>query len=312
MTSGSRELSTAKQSVSRVLVTGASGFLGGALTEQLQLDGVSVRALKHGHERPAGATWEPESGRIDRDAFEGVDVVVNLAGETLAQRWTAKRKRRIRESRVAGTTLLAQTLAKLSQPPRVLLSASAIGIYGDRGDEELDENSAAGTDFLADVSREWERATAPAASAGIRVVLLRTGLVLSPKGGALPKMLLPYRLGLGGRVASGRQWMSWISLRDWVRAAMHALRTETMSGPVNLVAPNPVRNEAFVRTLAHVLRRPAVTPLPAFAVDVLFGEMGRATLLGSQRVVPRQLLASGFSFAQPELEGALREELVTR
>lgn len=291
-----------------MLITGASGFLGRAFTEQLQRDGTSVRALKHGRSAST-TTWDPESGRIDRSAFEGVDAVVNLAGESLAQRWTAERKRRIRDSRVAGTTLLARTIAELTQRPRVFVSASAVGIYGDRGDEELDESSAPGTGFLADVTRDWERATSPADSAGIRVVLLRTGLVLSPKGGALAKMLLPYRLGLGGRVGSGRQWMSWIGLSDWVRAAIHALRTETVSGPVNVVTPNPVRNESFARTLARVLGRPAITPLPALAVNVLFGEMGRATLLASQRVTPRQLAASGFQFAQPELEGALRTEL---
>jgi uncharacterized protein (TIGR01777 family) len=291
-----------------VLITGASGFLGGALAEQLQRDGLSVRALKHGRSA-SSTTWDPEAGRIDHNAFEGVDAVVNLAGESLAERWTAERKSRIRDSRVAGTTLLARTIAELPQRPRVLLSASAIGIYGDRGDEELDESSAAGTGFLADVTREWERATAPATATGIRVVLLRTGLVLSPRGGALAKMLLPYRMGLGGRVGSGRQWMSWIGLGDWVRAAMHALRVDALSGPVNLVSPNPVRNESFVRALARVLGRPAITPLPAFAVDVLFGEMGRATLLGSQRVTPRQLVATGFQFANPELEGALRKEL---
>ena len=294
-----------------MLLTGASGFLGGALVEQLQRDGVSVRALKHARSAST-TTWEPEAGRIDANVLEGVDAVVNLAGEPLAQRWTAERKRRIRDSRVDGTTLLARTLAELPKPPRVFVSASAIGIYGDRGDEELDESSAPGTGFLADVSRQWERATAAAFSAGIRVVLMRTGVVLSAKGGALAKMLLPFRLGLGGRVGSGRQWMSWIGLRDWVQAAMHVLRTETVSGPVNLVSPNPARNESFVRTLAQVLRRPAFMPLPDLAVDVLFGEMGRATLLGSQRVIPRQLASSGFQFARPDLEGALREDLVIR
>lgn len=310
MTSPSPDPSTTTESIRRVAITGASGFLGSALAAQLRRDGVTVRALRRGgHVSPPDISWEPDSGRMDDEALEGLDAVVNLAGEPLAQRWTAERKRRIRESRVAGTTLLARTLASLRRPPRVLVSGSAIGIYGNRGDEELDEGSALGTDFLAEVGAAWERSAAPARQAGIRVVLLRTGLVLNRRGGALAKMLLPFQLGVGGRVGSGRQWMSWISLSDWVRATLHALVTPVLDGPVNLVSPNPQRNESFVRALAHALHRPAIMPLPALAVELLFGEMGRATLLGSQRVIPQKLARAGFLFEHAELEGALRAEL---
>jgi uncharacterized protein (TIGR01777 family) len=235
-----------------------------------------------------------------------MDLVVHLAGEPIAQRWTAERKRRIRESRTKGTALLASTLASLTRPPAVFLSGSAIGYYGNRGDEELDENSSAGTDFLAGVAQQWESATAPAAAAGIRVALLRTGIVLTAEGGALGKMLLPFKLGLGGRLGSGTQWMSWIALEDWVRAVRFVANATSMSGPVNLVAPNPVRNAEFAQTLARVLGRPSFAPVPTFALELLFGEMAEATLLASQRVRARRLLEAGFEFRQLTLEQALR------
>ena len=310
MTSPEAHSPSQTDSPRRVAITGASGFLGSALAGELRRVGATIHAMRRGQRvSPPDIPWNGTPGPAVAAALEGVDAVVNLAGEPLAQRWTDERKRRIRDSRIAGTAELARTLASLRRPPRVLVSGSAIGVYGDRGDEELDEASAVGTGFLAEVAQGWERATAPAAEAGIRVVYLRTGLVLNPHGGALKKMLLPFKMGLGGPVGSGRQWMSWISLTDWVRAALQTLRTETLSGPVNLVAPNPVQNAAFAKTLARLVHRPSVLPLPSFAVDALFGEMGEATLLGSQRVHPRQLMRSGFAFAHPELEAALRAEL---
>jgi uncharacterized protein (TIGR01777 family) len=233
---------------------------------------------------------------------------VNLAGEPLARRWTARRKREIRDSRVLGTALLSHALAELARPPRALISASAIGYYGDRGDEELDEGSAAGTDFLASVAREWEAATDSAVQAGIRVALLRTGVVLNPAGGALAKMLRPFKLGVAGRIGSGAQWMSWIGRQDWVRAVRFLIDSDKVSGPVNIVAPNPVPNSVFVKTLARVLGRPALVPVPATAISLLFGEMGRATLLSSQRIHPRRLVECGFDFTSPTLEAALRAE----
>jgi uncharacterized protein (TIGR01777 family) len=294
----------------RVAITGASGLLGSALAVRLREDGSTVHRLKRGTRALApDIAWNPDAGTIDAAALEGVDAVVNLAGESLLQRWSEGRKRRIRESRVRSTTLLARALASLRQPPRVLLSGSAIGIYGDRGEEELDERSSAGSDFLASVAREWEQAAEPARAAGIRVTLLRTGVVLSRRGGALAKMLLPFRMGIGGRIGAGGQWMSWIALTDWVRATLFLLSRDALAGPVNLVAPNPVPNHVFAKTLARVLSRPALAPVPSGAVGLIFGEMGRATILASQRIHPRRLLEAAFEFEHPTLEGALRQEI---
>jgi uncharacterized protein (TIGR01777 family) len=245
---------------------------------------------------------------VDAESLDGAYAIVNLAGAPIARRWTASRKREILESRVDSTALLARTVEQLAHPPSVFISGSAIGIYGDRGDEALDEESAHGTGFLAQTAAAWENATAPARDAGIRVVLVRTGIVLSPRGGVLAKLLLPFRLGLGGRVGSGAQWMSWIALEDWVSAVTFALDAD-VRGPLNLVAPNPVPNAEFAATLGRVLGRPAILPIPACAIDVLFGEMGRTTLLASQRVHPRRLAESGFGFSFPTLEQALRNAL---
>ena len=296
--------------VKRVAITGASGLLGSALATRLQQQGITVHRIKRGAAAVApDIAWSPSSGILDPAALDGVDAIVNLAGEPIAQRWDAKRKAAIRQSRLTTTSLLAGAIARLRRPPRVLLSGSAVGYYGDRGDEELDEDSRPGSDFLAEVAVAWERAADGARQAGTRIALLRTGLVLTPTGGALRKMLMPFRFGLGGRIGSGRQWMSWIALDDWVRAAEFALSADTMSGPVNLVAPSPVPNEEFTTTLARVLGRPTLGIVPELAVDLLFGEMGRATLLASQRVHPRRLVGAGFEFAHPTLEQALRAEL---
>jgi uncharacterized protein (TIGR01777 family) len=294
-----------------IAITGATGFIGSALVEQLLAAGYGVRRLvrTERRRRPGDALWEPAAGRLDPQTLDGAAAVVHLAGEPIAQRWGAAAKRRIRESRVRGTELLAATIVSLARPPRVLVSGSAMGIYGDRGDEELDETSAPGNDFLAEVAGAWEAAAEPAARAGVRVVKLRTGLVLSPRGGALAKLLIPFRLGLGGRVGSGRQWVSWIGLDDAVRAIRHMIETASLSGPVNLAAPGAVTNAELSRTLARVLRRPAILPVPAFAMRLAFGEMGEATLLASQRMRPRRLLESGFRFRHPTLEAALRHEL---
>ena len=296
--------------VRRVAITGASGLLGSALATRLQQQGITVHRIRRGATAAApDIAWSSSSGILDLSALEGVDAIVNLAGEPIAQRWDAKRKAAIRQSRLTTTSLLAAAIARLRRPPRVLLSGSAVGYYGDRRDEELDEDSSPGSDFLAEVAVAWERAADSARQAGTRVVLLRTGIVLSPAGGALRKMLMPFKFGLGGRIGSGTQWMSWITLDDWVRAAEFALSADTMSGPANLVAPSPVPNAEFTTTLARVLGRPTLGIVPELAVDLLFGEMGRATLLASQRVHPRRLAGAGFEFAHPTLEQALRAEL---
>jgi hypothetical protein len=238
--------------------------------------------------------------------LEGIDATVHLAGENIAaRRWTPAQKAKIRESRVGGTRLLAETLAKLRKPPRTLVCASAIGFYGDRSDQRLNEDSPPGTGFLADTCREWEAAARPAVEQGIRVVHLRTGLVLASQGGALAKMLPPFRLGIAGIIGSGRQYMSWISLGDLVAVISYALSNETQRGPVNAVAPNPVTNYEFTKTLGRVLRRPTLFPMPAFAARLAFGEMADGLLLASTRVEPKRLLDCGFRFRFPELEAAL-------
>ncbi len=249
---------------------------------------------------------------MDREQIARVrpDAVVNLAGESLARRWTPERKRRIRDGRINGTSALAKALASLADKPAVFVGGSAIGYYGaHRGDELLDEDSAAGSDFLAATAREWESATAPAAAGGIRVVLSRTGLVLGAGGGVIAPMLLPFKLGLGGPVSSGRQWMSWIAMTDMVRAIRFLIDNAAVRGPVNLVAPNPVRNAEFSKALGKALGRPAVLPVPRIALDLVFGEMADNTILASQRVVPKRLAGAGFEFRHPRLDDALRSEI---
>jgi uncharacterized protein (TIGR01777 family) len=301
---------TEAASIKRVAITGASGLLGSALASRLRQQGITVHRVKRGATAAApDIPWSSGTGIRDLSALEGVDAIVNLAGEPIAQRWNAKRKAAIRESRVTTTSLLAGAIAKLRHPPRVFLSGSAVGYYGDRADEELDEDSRPGSDFLADVAVAWESAAEGARQGGTRVALLRTGIVLSAAGGALQKMLMPFKFGLGGRVGSGKQWMSWIDLDDWVRAAEFLLSANAISGPVNLVSPSPVPNAEFTTTLARVLGRPTLGVVPELAVDLLFGEMGRATLLASQRVRPRRLVGAGFEFAHPTLEQALRATL---
>jgi uncharacterized protein (TIGR01777 family) len=293
----------------RVAVAGASGLLGSALVRRLGADGHTVLRLVRRAPRGADEVrWDPTAERVDAAALEGVDAVVNLAGESVAERWTPARKARIRESRAGATRLLATTLAGLKRKPRVLVNASAVGLYGDRAEERLDETSAAGGGFLAEVVREWEAAAEPASAAGIRVVLPRFGVVLSARGGALAKMLTPFRLGAGGTLGSGSQWMSWISLDDAVALMELAIHDERISGPLNAVA-GAVTNQQFVHTLGHVLSRPTIVPVPAFALKLAFGEMAGETILASQRTEPRVLTQLGYSFIHPELEGALRAAL---
>jgi uncharacterized protein (TIGR01777 family) len=296
----------------KVLVTGASGLVGSALVPFLAKEGHFVVRLVRSVRAPGHSevAWDPERGTIDLDALEGIDAAVHLAGESIAARpWTAEGKRRIRDSRVGGTRLLCESFSRLDRPPKTLVCASAVGYYGDRGHEMLREDSPPGTGFLAQVCREWEAASDAAARKGIRVVRLRIGMVLSPKGGALARMLGIFRAGLGGRVGSGEQYMSWIALDDLVGVVDHAIRTASLEGPVNAVSPRPVTNREFAKTLARVLGRPAVLPVPAFAVRLVLGEMADELLLASSRVAPERLLLSGYAFRYPELEGALRHML---
>jgi hypothetical protein len=297
----------------KVLVSGSNGLIGAALIERLAQTGHEpVRLVRT---RPGSAEaavyWDPLGGDLNPQDLEGLGAVVHLAGESVAQgRWTSARRDRIRRSRVRGTRLLAETLSRLASPPEVLLSASAIGIYGNRGDEVLDETSTLGSGFLAEVCREWEAATEVAREAGIRVVNLRIGLVLAASGGALAKMLPAFRLGLGGRFGDGRQYASWITLDDLVEAICHLLHADSVEGPVNLVGPNPVTNRVFVRTLGSVLRRPALLPVPAFALRLALGQMAEELLLAGARVLPGRLTGSGYTFGDPQLPEALRGILV--
>ena len=300
----------------KIIVTGASGLIGSRLVPFLQSKGHSITRFvrdKARAERDDGARvveWNPQRGELDAAELEGHDAVVHLAGEPVAEgRWTDEKKRRIRDSRVQGTSLLAAKLTECANPPHTFISASAVGFYGDRGDETLREESAAGGDFLAGVCREWEAAADAAREKGIRVVCARMGVVLSPDGGALAKLVTPFKLGVGGKLGSGEQYMSWIAIDDAVEALHHALTNAQLAGAMNVVAPNPVTNSEFTESLGRILGRPTLFTVPKFAARLAFGEMADATVLTSQRALPTRLLATNFVFKYPELEGALRHLL---
>jgi uncharacterized protein (TIGR01777 family) len=295
--------------ISRILVSGVSGPIGTALLPTLKTRGYDVTRLVRG-----AATGEDQipwdlARPISPEMVSGFDAVIHLAGESIVGRWTKTKKIKIRSSRVAGTTSLAEALAGAKDKPQVFVCSSAIGYYGDRGNEVLTEQSKPGIGFLPDVCREWEAATQAAIHAGIRTVQIRTGVVLSPKGGALGKMLPPFKMGVGGTIGDGRQWMSWIDLQDMVGAIHHILKRDLLQGPVNLVAPKPVTNAEFTKTLGRALSRPTVLPLPAFVVKLAFGEMGETVLLGSQRVEPSQLVMSGYPFRFSTLQASLENIL---
>lgn len=301
-------------SAMKILVSGSHGLVGKSLTHSLTDDGHEVvRLVRHEHNFGSPEVeWYPDQGRIDAAHLEGIEAVIHLAGDNIASgRWTAQKKRIIRESRTKGTALLSETLASLSHLPSVFISASAIGFYGNRGDEVLTEQSPPGKDFLAHVCVDWEAATSAAKEKGIRTTHARFGVILDAHEGALAKMLPPFRAGLGGKVGGGNQWMSWIALADVVAALKFLLEDRTIQGPVNVVSPNPVTNAEFTKTLARVLSRPAIFPLPAFAARLAFGEMADALLLASQRVDPAVLEDNGFLFTWPTLEPALRNILHT-
>ena len=295
----------------KILVTGTTGLIGSALLPRLRAQEHSVIDLKRAEVIARGlGTWNPATGEIDPDALSGVQAVVHLAGANIGdKRWTKARKNLIYSSRVGPTHALAQTLAGMPAPPDVLVVASAIGFYGDRDDEWLDESSAPGQGFLAELVHAWEGATAPAAEKGIRVVNLRFGIILTPKGGALKRMLLPFKLGLGGVMGSGRQYWSWVGIDDVIGTIEHAISNPTLSGPVNVVAPNPVSNRDFTATLARVLNRPAIFPLPAFVLRMALGEMAEELLLSSAHVRPNKLMVSGYQFEGTDLGTTLRHLL---
>jgi len=296
----------------RFVVGGASGLIGTALVAGLESRGHDVVRLVRTKAGPGDSVWDPQSGRLEASVISGADVVVNLAGAGIGdKRWTADRKELLVRSRVESTALLAQTMVEASDPPGVFLSGSAVGFYGDRGDEELDETSPPGEGFVADLCQQWESAARPAAEAGVRVVNLRTAVVLTPHGGALAKQLPLFRFGVGGRLGSGRQWFPWISMTDEVRAIMWAAETDVLDGPVNLAAPGSVTNRELTRLLAGVLGRPAVLPVPRFVLRVALGEM-TGELLASAHICPRRLLDSGFSFEHPDLTIALEAVLATQ
>lgn len=295
----------------RIAITGASGFVGTALVPSLLSDGHEVIRLVRGVPRGAEEhRWDPEAGIPDLGELGPVDAVIHLAAENLAaRRWSPTVKARILESRANPTRALAASLARASVRPRVLISASAIGYYGNRGDAPLTETSGPGEGFLSEVCQAWEAAADPARAAGIRVVHPRFGVILDRRGGALGAMLLPFRLGVGGRLGSGTQYFSWVSMKDVLDVVGHMLVDDRLEGPVNVTAPNPVTNAEFTRTLGHVLHRPAVIPVPGFALRALIGEIADAELLGGKRVLPAALEAAGYRFRHPDLEGALRAAL---
>ena len=295
----------------KLLISGSHGLVGKALLRSLEpKDHEIFRLVRHAPANDLEVEWSPERYSIALARLEGFDACIHLAGESIADgRWNEEKKRKIRESRVKGTKLLSDALANLKRPPKTLISASAIGYYGNRGDEILDEGSAAGNDFLAGVCVEWENATSHARDQGVRVVNTRFGIILDSEGGALAKMLTPFRMGVGGRIGSGKQWMSWIALKDVIAGIEFALENETLKGPVNFVAPNPVRNAEFTKALGKALSRPTIFPIPAFGVRLAFGEMADALLLSSQRVEPKKLSEASYAFKNSTLEQALTNVL---
>jgi hypothetical protein len=295
----------------KILVSGASGLVGQAVVHNLSSRGTEVfRLVREAASEAREIRWNPSEGIEDARKLEGMDAVIHLAGEPVAEgRWTDDKKRRIRESRVKGTKVLAEALAQMERKPAAFLSASAVGYYGSRGAEVLTEESAPGDDFLAQVCRDWEKATEPAAQTGIRVACMRFGIILSAQGGALTKMLTPFKMGVGGRMGSGEQYMSWIALDDVAGIIEHLLEKDSLSGAVNVVAPNPVTNKEFTKALGEALSRPTLLPVPEFALRLAFGEMADVALLSSQRVEPARLKQSGYVFKYPELNGALNHVL---
>lgn len=294
----------------KILITGASGLIGKVLQKEFAGKGYEVlTATRKTSGKPNEIGWNAEKGFAENDLtrLESLDAIIHLAGETVSGRWTDEKKRKILDSRVLGTRNIVETIEKLADKPKVLLNASATGIYGDRADDVMTEESSIGDTFLAEVVKNWEAEAVKAENFGVRVVLLRTGIVLAKDGGALAQMMTPFKFGLGGTIGSGKQWMSWISLEDEVRAIFFALENEHVRGAINLVAPNPVTNEQFTETLGAVVHRPTFLPLPAFAVNLAFGEMGDALLLDSTRVVPAKLEEAGFTFNFPDLKAALEE-----
>jgi uncharacterized protein len=296
----------------KILISGASGLVGKAATEALRSDGHAVAHFVRpgGNVSPGDVRWDPASGSMDAGAMEGAGAILHFAGAAIGDaHWGEARKKILRSSRVNSTRVLADAIAKLREKPRVLLAASAVGYYGDRGEQMLTESSANGSGFLAALARDWEAESLRGASLGVRSVLLRFGMILSARGGALPRMLTPFKLGLGGRLGSGRQWISWVALEDVIGVIRMVLADERFGGPVNVVAPNPVRNAEFTRVLARALRRPAIFPAPAFALRLALGEMADELLLASQRVLPQKLLAAGYPFRFADLEPALKSTL---
>lgn len=295
----------------RILISGSRGLIGSHLVPYLESAGHEVHAMVRSASdaKPGDVLWGPTSGTIDSAAMSGFDAVIHLAGENVVGRWTPEKKDVILRSRSEGTRLVAGTLAKLPNPPKVMISASASGFYGDRGDEILTEDSPSGSGFLPRVCREWEEATEPAREVGIRVANTRFGIVLTPHGGALEKMAAPFRLGLGGKIGSGKQYMSWIAIDDLEAGIAHILTHDDISGPINFVSPNPVTNAQFTTALAEALGRPAVLSIPEFGLRLAYGLMAEEALLASQRITPEKLLRTGFQFAYPDLKSALNHLL---
>lgn len=295
----------------KILITGSTGLIGSALADFLRSEGHSVAGLVRSKPEPGSADvyWNPSAQEIDKAGLEGIDAVVHLAGESIEGRWTEKKKARIYNSRVNGAMLLSDTLADLEDPPDALISASAVGYYGDRGDEILKEDSGPGSMFLSEVCKAWEAGTEPAEKRGIRVVNTRFGIVLTPKGGALERMITAFNVGLGGKLGTGKQYVSWVAIDDLTRAISFTLNTDTLRGPINVTSPNPVTNEELTKTLGQVISRPTIMSIPAFMARLAFGEMADNTLLASARAIPAKLLAAGFKFQYPEIEAALRQVL---